>query len=77
MTLAYTAQLSLKVQKINVDTQKIDGFSLATYDMIIAIFQILDKHRCFQFFQETFLLANISMEVVLGMLFLIFGNVNI
>ena len=38
MTPAYMAQLGLKVQKTDVGVQKIDGSSLATYGMIIAIF---------------------------------------
>ena len=36
MTLAYAAQLDLKVQKINVSAQKIDKFLLATYNIVIA-----------------------------------------
>ena len=38
MTPAYAAQLGLKVRKTNVSAQKIDGFLLATYDMVIAAF---------------------------------------
>ena len=45
--------------------------------MVIATFQVLDKLNCSWFFQKSFLLANISMEVVLGMLFLTFSNVDI
>ena len=36
-----------------------------------------DKLERARFFQETFLVANISVEVVLGMLFLIFSNVDV
>ena len=77
MTSAYTAQLGLIVQKTNVGAQKIDGFYLTTYGMVIAIFQALDTLTCFQFFQETFLLANIDMEVVLGILFLTLSNASV
>ena len=77
MRLAYTAQLGLKVQKTDVDTSKINRSLLATYGMVIAAFQVLDMLGCSWFFQETFLLANISMEVVLGILFLTLSNVNI
>ena len=38
MTPAYTAHLDLKVKMTNVNVQKIDRFSLATYGMIIAVF---------------------------------------
>ena len=77
MTSAYTAHLDLKVRVTNVDAQKIDGFLLVTYGMVITAFQVVNKLGCFWFFQKTFLLAEISMEVILGMPFLIFGNVNV
>ena len=38
MTSAYAAYLDFKVKMINVGVQKIDGFSLATYDIVIAAF---------------------------------------
>ena len=45
--------------------------------MVLASFQVEDKLRKIQFFQEIFLLVNISAEVVLGMLFLILSNSDI
>ena len=77
MTLAYTAYLDFKVKVTKVGAQEIDGFSLATYGMVIATFQGVDKLGRSWFFQETFLLADISMKVVLGMLFFTFSNVDI
>ena len=77
MTPAYTAYLGLKIRVTDVNTQKIDRSSLATYNMIIAVFQIVNKLNCSQFFQKTFLLANISMKVVLGMPFFIFSNADV
>ena len=77
MTPAYAAHLSFKVRVNNVGMQKIDGSSLATYDMVIAAFQVINKLGRFWFFQETFLLANVSMEDILGMLFFIFSHANI
>ena len=50
ITLAYAVQLGLKMQKTNVNAQKIDRFSLKTYGMVIATFYVLDKLGCFQFF---------------------------
>ena len=43
MTPAYAAQLGLKVQKTDICAQKIDRSSLATYGMVIAAFQLLNK----------------------------------
>lgn len=45
--------------------------------MIITGFSVQDKLKKVQFFEKTFLLANINIEVVLKMLFLIFSNINI
>ena len=45
--------------------------------MVIADFQIEDKLSRARFLQESFLLADTSIEVVLKMLFLIFSNGNI
>ena len=77
MTLAYAADLGLKVRVTDISAQKIDGSLLATYNMVIAVFQVVNKLGRFWFFQETFLLANISMKVVLGMLFLILNNADV
>ena len=65
------------MQKTNGNTQKIDGSLLKTYSMIIAAFQVLDKLGHSWFFQKTFLLTNIGMAVVLGMLFLTFSNADV
>ena len=77
MTPTYTAHLDLKVRMTDVDMQKIDRSSLATYSMVIAAFQVVNKLDCSRFFQKTFLLADISMKVVLGMRFFPFSNVDI
>ena len=77
MTLVHAAYLRLKVRVTDVGALKIDGFSLANYGMVIAAFQVVDKLGRSRFFQETFLLANISMEVVLGMPFFSLSNVDV
>ena len=45
--------------------------------MVIAAFQVKDKFGRARFFQETFLLADTRMEVVLKMPFLTLNNANI
>ena len=45
--------------------------------MVIAAFQVVNKLGCSQFFQETFLLADISMKVIVGMRFFNLSNVDI
>ena len=77
MTPAYAKQLGLQARKTDVGAQKIDGSSLRTFGMVIAGFQVEDKLGRVRFFQELFLLAETSMDVVLGMPFLVLGNADI
>ena len=77
MTPAYAKQLDLQVRKTDVGAPKINGSLLRTFGMVIAGFQVEDKLDKAQFFQESFLLDETSMEVVLGMPFLTFSNANI
>ena len=77
MIPAYAAHLGLKVKVTNVSAQKIDKSFLVTYGMVIAAFQVVDKFDRSRFFQETFFLADISIEVVPSMPFLTFNNVDV
>ena len=77
MTPAYAKKLGLRTRRTDVGAQKIDGSSLDTFGMVIAGFQVIDKLGRARFFQETFLLADTTMEVVLGMPFLTFSNADI
>ena len=74
---AYVTKLGLRARKIDVGAQKIDGSHLDTFGIVIADCSVKDKLGRVQFFLKTFLLANISLKVVLGMLFLTFSKVNI
>lgn len=71
---AYAAKLGFKVQPINVKAQKIDSFLFKIFDMVLASFPIEDKLGQPRFFQETFLVANTSLAVILNMLFLTLSN---
>ena len=77
MTPGYTLKLGLKIRPIDVRAQKIDGSTLKTFGMVLASFQVENKLERPRFFQETFLLADLSMEVVLGMPFFTLSNANI
>ena len=77
MTPAYASRLGLRARHTNVGAQKIDGSTLQTFGMVLADFQVEDKLGKARFFQETFLLANISTEVVLGMPFLSLNNADV
>ena len=74
---AYASRLDLRVHHINIRAQKIDGSTFETFGMVLASFQVEDKLGRIRFFQETFLLADISTEVVLGMPFFTFSNADV
>ena len=77
MILAYVLRLGLRVYHTNVGAQKIDGSTLKTFEMVLASFQVEDKLRRTRFFQETFLLADISTKVVFGTPFLTLNNADV
>ena len=74
---AYVTKLSLRARKIDVGAQKIDGSHLDTFGIVIADCSVKDKLGRVRFFQEIFLLANISLEVVLGMPFLTLSKADV
>ena len=74
MNSDYTWKLGLKIQKTNIRAQKIDGSALKTFGMVIADFQVDDKASKPRFFQETFLVADTTFEVILRMLSLKISN---
>ena len=77
MNPAFASKLGLSIRPTGIGAQKIDGSALKTYGMTIARLSIQDKSGRAQFFEKTFLLADTSMGVVLGMLFLALSNADI
>ena len=45
--------------------------------MVISIFSILNKDKRERFFEKSFLLANVNLDVELKMLFLTMSNVDV
>ena len=77
MNPAYAKKLKFHIRQTDIGAQKIDGSHLNTFGMVIAGFSLQDKLKKVRIFQETFLVANTRIEVVLGMLFLTFSNADI
>ena len=74
---AYATKLGLRTRKIDIGAQKIDGSHLDTFGMVIADCSVKDKLKRVRFFQKIFLLANIGLEVVLGIPFLTLSKADI
>ncbi len=77
MSQAFAHQLGLKICKTNVKAQKIDGTTLETYKMVVSICSISDKDGRERFFEESFLLADVKPDIVLGMPFLTMSNADV
>lgn len=76
MTPTYVASLGLSIWETNIQAQKIDGLTLVIYGLVIARFSIQDKWKG-PIFWKIFLVSDISIEVILEILFFSFNNVNI
>ena len=74
---AFAKKLGLLIRPIDVRAQKINGTILETYRMVVAAFSIEDKANWVKFFEETFLVANDSPEIVFRMAFLTLSGANV
>lgn len=77
MHLIYAKKIGLFIQRINFGTQMINSFGLDTFGIVIAAFLINDKDGKINFFEKTFLLANISLDEIFEMLFLTLSNADV
>lgn len=74
MQPSFAKKLVLSIWKNNVGTQKIDGNRFKTFKMIIASILVYKKDAKSQLFKETFLLADMSMNVTFKMCFFTLSN---
>ena len=75
--LCFVKQLGLPIRLTDVRAQKIDGTMLDTHGMLVAAFSVVDKANQVRFFEETFLVTNISPKRVLGMFFLTLSGTDV
>ena len=75
--LSFVKQLGLPIRPTEVGAQKIDGITLDTHGMVVAAFSVVDKANRVRFFEEIFLVANVSPEVVFGMPFVTLSNADV
>ena len=65
----FAQKLRLSIRTTDVEAQKIDGTMLDTFEIVFVAFSVTDKANHVRFFEETFLVTNVSLEIVLGMSF--------
>ena len=66
----FAQELGLFIKPTDVRALKIDSSILDNFGIIVVVFLVTDKTNQIKFFKEIFLVANVSLEVVLGMFFL-------
>ena len=70
----FAKELGLSIRPTDVKAQKIYGTTLNTYRMVVVAFLMTNKANRVKFFEKTFLVANVSLEVVFRMPFLTFND---
>ena len=70
-------ELGLSIRSTDIGVQKINGTMLDTYGIVVAAFSVTNKANWVRFFEEIFLVANVSPEVVLDMSFLTLSGANV
>ena len=73
----FAKQLGLPIRPTDVGAQKIDSTTLDTYGLVVAAFSVENKANQVRFFEETFLVANVSPKIVFGMLFLTLSSADV
>ena len=73
----FAKQLGLPIQPTDVRAQKINDSTLDTHGMVVTAFSVVEKGNRVRFFEEIFLVANVSLEVVFGMPFLTLSGANV
>lgn len=74
MNPEFTKKLGLWIYETKVCTQKINSSKLDIFGIIIVFAFLEDKEEKSRIFEKTFLLAEISMDIGLGMPFLTLSN---
>ena len=70
-------KLGLPIRPTDIEAQKIDGNMLDTFGMVVSAFSVTNKANRVKFFEKTFLVANVSPEVVFGMPFLTLSGADV
>ena len=73
---AFAKKLDFFIRPTDVGAQKIDSTMLNTYKMVVIAFLVMDNGNQMKFFEMIFLVANVGLEPVLGISFLILSGAN-
>ena len=72
-----TRKLRLPIRLTDIEAQKITGTMLDIFEIVVSAFSVTDKANGVRFFEETFLVANVSPKVVFGIPFLTLSGTDV
>ena len=73
----FAKQLGFLIRPTDVGAQKSNGITLDTHRIVVAAFSVVDKANQVRFFEETFLVANVSLKIVFEMFFLTLSGADV
>ena len=73
----FAKKLGLSIRLTDVGARKINGIILDICKIVVAAFSVTNKANQVRFFEKTFLITNVSLEVVFRILFLILSGVDV
>ena len=74
---AFAERLGFVIQATNISAQKIDSTTLETYEIVVTAFLVTNQADRVEFFEETFLVANVSPDMVFGIPFLTLSGADV
>ena len=74
---AFAKKSGLVMRITNIGAQKIDGTTLETYKMVVAVFSVTNQANRIKFFEKTFLVANVSPDIVFGIPFFTLSSADV
>ena len=73
----FIKELRLLIRPTNIRAQKINGIKLNIYRPVVGAFSEINKANRVKFFEETFLMANISPKVITRISFFTLSSANV
>ena len=74
---AFAKKLGFIVQTTNVGAQKIDDTTLENYGIVVAAFLVTNQANKIRFFEEIFLVINLSPDMVFEIPFFTFSSIDV
>ena len=75
--LTFAWELELPIRQRDIGAQKINNTILNIFEIIVVAFSVTNMANQVRFFEEIFLVANVSPKVIFGMSFLTLSSANV